>query len=207
LGPIQMGVFVFSGSLLGTDVPEKLIRNFYIIAQQDAVSTVSLIFLVAIALLAWMARGHRRQIRSALLMYSSAIFLMMAAAFAATAGLPTGAKAFHTAALLFGGFAMVKLAGIFVFDVVLQLTHLSPPQVLRDVLVAVGYIGVGLWLLSRGGVTLSGIVTTSALMTAVIVFSLQDSLGNMLGGLVLQTEASFDVGDWVKIDPAAGRVK
>jgi len=105
------------------------------------------------------------------------------------------------------GFAAVKLGSIIVFDILLGFTPLSPPQVLRDVLVAGGYMGVGLWQLSRSGVTLSGIVTTSAVMTAIIVFSLQDSLSNILGGLVLQIDESFAVGDWVKIEPAVGRVK
>ena len=105
------------------------------------------------------------------------------------------------------GFAFVKLASIILFDVVLCLTPLSPPQVLRDLMVAGGYTGVGLWLLSRFGVTLSSIVATSAVMTGVIVFSLQDSLSNILGGLVLQIDESFSVGDWVKIEQTAGKVK
>ena len=44
-------------------------------------------------------------------------------------------------------------------------------------------------------------------MTGVIVFSLQDSLSNILGGLVLQIDESFSVGDWVKIEHTAGKVK
>ena len=48
-----------------------------------------------------------------------------------------------------------------------------------------------MWLLSRFGVTLSSLVATSAVMTGVIVFSLQDSLSNILGGLVLQIDESF----------------
>ena len=38
-----------------------------------------------------------------------------------------------------------------------------------------------LWLLSRFGVTLSSIVATSAVVTGVIVFSLQNSLSNIFG--------------------------
>jgi small-conductance mechanosensitive channel/CRP-like cAMP-binding protein len=102
---------------------------------------------------------------------------------------------------------MVKLASIVLFDVVLCFTPLSPPQVLRDLIVAAGYVGVALWLLSRYGVSLSSIVATSAVMTGVIVFSLQDSLSNILGGLVLQIDETFAVGDWVKIDQTAGKVK
>jgi small-conductance mechanosensitive channel/CRP-like cAMP-binding protein len=101
----------------------------------------------------------------------------------------------------------VKLGSIIVFDAVLRFTPFSPPQVLRDLLVAAGYMGTTLWLFSRWGVTLTSIVATSAVVTAVVVFSLQDSLSNILGGLVLQIDESFSVGDWVKIDQTAGLVK
>jgi CRP-like cAMP-binding protein/small-conductance mechanosensitive channel len=101
----------------------------------------------------------------------------------------------------------VKLGSIVVFDVLLYLTPLAPPQVVRDVIVAAGYMGAGVWLLSRNGVTLSSLVATSAVMTGVVVFSLQESLSNVLGGLVLQIDESFTVGDWVKIDQTAGKVR
>ena len=48
-------------------------------------------------------------------------------------------KALHAAGLLLVGFALVKLASIVLFDLVLCITPLSPPQVLRDLMVAAGY--------------------------------------------------------------------
>src|ERR1019366_8980218 len=51
------------------------------------------------------------------------------------------------------------------------------------------------------------ILTTSALLTAVIGLALQDTLGNFVSGLALQMQRPFDVGDWVEVDPAhAGQV-
>ncbi len=94
-----------------------------------------------------------------------------------------------------------------VFDGLLRLTPLSPPQVVRDLVTAAGYMGAGIWLLSRNGVTLSSLVATSAVISGVIIFSLQDSLSNILGGLVLQIDETFSVGDWVKIGDTAGTVK
>lgn len=185
----------------------KLLQSLQLIVEQDVLGTVSLIFLIAVLLLGFLARHQRDKVRVALLMYANAIILLFLAALTSAAGLPTASKMIHAMALLFGGIAMVKLASLFIFDVILKVIHLSPPQILRDLTVALGYVGVGLWLVARAGVTLSGIVTTSAVVTAVIAFSLQDSLGNVLGGLVLQTEASFRVGDWVKVDQTAGRVK
>jgi CRP-like cAMP-binding protein len=80
------------------------------------------------------------------------------------------------------------------------------PRILRDLVVACAYIGVGVALLARDGISFSGLITTSAVLTAVIGFSLQDTLGNIMGGLALQMEKSINVGDWVSIDQHVGRV-
>ena len=53
---------------------------------------------------------------------------------------------------------------------------------------------------------LSSLVTTSAVITAVLAFSMQETLGNVLGGMVLQLEHSIRVGDWVRIEQVSGRV-
>ena len=175
-------------------------------AEQDSVWQVSVVFLLSAGLLAFLARSQRRRIRTSLYMFFGAVALILLSAVPAGLGGVSAAKTLHAIGLLLGAFAIVKLASVFVFDVVLHLVHFSPDQILRDILVAFGYLGVGLSLLSRSGVSLSGIVATSAVMTGVIVFSLQDSLSSLLGGLVLEAEKSIGVGDWVKIDQTVGRV-
>jgi small-conductance mechanosensitive channel len=185
----------------------NILQSLQVIVAQDVLDTVSLIFLVAVLVVGLLARQQRQKVRAALLMYASAIVLLFVAALASAAGLPTASKIIHAVALLFGGFALVKLISVFIFDVILSALRISPVQILRDLMTALGYVLVGLWLVARLGVTLSGIVTTSAVVTAVIAFSLQDSLGNVLGGLVLQAEAAFRVGDWVQIGETKGKVK
>ena len=74
-------------------------------------------------------------------------------------------------------------------------------------MVACAYIGVGFALLAHNGVSFTGLITTSAILTAVIGFSLQDTLGNIMGGLALQMEKTINVGDWVRVDQQVGRVK
>jgi len=202
-----MGIDVHSAFGAPAAVLAQIGHDLLRAADQEDVVKVSLIVLLSAAVLALLARDQRGYIRTALAMFIGAVFLVFAAPVAAAAGLPTASKILAAAALLLGGFAMVKLASIFLFDVVLRRTHLSPPRIARDLLVAMGYLVVGLWLLSHNGVTLSSLVATSAVMTALIVFSLQDSLSNILGGLVLQVEETLRVGDWVKIDQTSGRVK
>ncbi|HRE17573.1 MAG TPA: mechanosensitive ion channel family protein, partial [Rhodocyclaceae bacterium] len=82
----------------------------------------------------------------------------------------------------------------------------SPPRILEDIVVMIGYLAWGMALLSRTGLELSSIVTTSAVITAVIAFAMQDTLGNILGGLALQLDSSIEIGDWVKIDDVSGQV-
>ena len=66
----------------------------------------------------------------------------------------------------------------------------------------------GLLLLSSvGKVDVTGIVATSAVITAVIGLSFQDTLGNMMGGMALQVERAIRVGDWIRIDGQEGLVK
>ena len=47
---------------------------------------------------------------------------------------------------------------------------------------------------------------TSAVITAVVAFAMQDTLGNILGGLALQLDNSLEIGDWVRLDDISGRV-
>src|SRR5207244_8821313 len=56
-------------------------------------------------------------------------------------------------------------------------------------------------------VDLSSIVTTSAILAAVIAFAMQDTLGNLLGGLAIQIDNTVQVGDWVSVDGLSGQVR
>jgi CRP-like cAMP-binding protein len=55
-------------------------------------------------------------------------------------------------------------------------------------------------------VDLTGIIATSAIITAILAFAMQDTLGNVLGGLAIQLDNSVRVGDWIQMDGLAGRV-
>jgi small-conductance mechanosensitive channel/CRP-like cAMP-binding protein len=202
-----MNTWVFPALWLGLKPLTDIWRNLKDIAHGDDLIPLTILIIGTAVVLAVLMPRQRVHVRAGLAMLALALPLIVLSAVPAALGWPSAANALHAAGLLLVGFAVVKLASIIVFDVILCITPLSPPQVLRDLIVAAGYMAVGLWLLSRFGVTLSSIVATSAVMTGVIVFSLQDSLSNILGGLVLQIDESFSVGDWVKIEQTAGKVK
>lgn len=112
----------------------------------------------------------------------------------------------HEASLLIAGLAMIRLSGQFLFRVGLPLARLSAPRILEDLVVMAGYV---VWVMIRlrlAGLDLSGIVATSAVITAIIAFSVQDTLGNVLGGLALELDSGFEIGDWIRVDDISGRV-
>jgi len=125
------------------------------------------------------------------------------------AALRDGSGAYNNvrlAALVFEILAFVGMAGSLLFGLALPRLGLRAPRILRDVVAAgAGLVAIGV-VANRLGFPISGLITTSAVLTAVIGFSLQDTLGNIMGGLALQMDNSIQVGDWVKVGEVRGRV-
>lgn len=84
------------------------------------------------------------------------------------------------------------------------------PKIVADVVQALLYLAAVLLTLHAAGMEPGSLLTTSALLTAVLGLALQDTLGNLFSGLALQLGRPFDVGDWVELDQQqhsqAGRV-
>jgi small-conductance mechanosensitive channel/CRP-like cAMP-binding protein len=103
--------------------------------------------------------------------------------------------------------AFISLASVLTFDILLAAVRLRPPRLLRDLILAFAYIAVAITSLTLIKVDVTGIVATSAVITAVIGLSFQDTLGNMMGGMALQLERAIGVGDWIRVDDREGLVK
>ncbi len=104
------------------------------------------------------------------------------------------------------GIALIRMCGLLGFRILLPLTRLNLPSITEDIFVIIGYLLWGMVRLRYAGLDLSSILATSAMITAVVAFSMQDTLGNILGGLALQLDNSIDIGDWIKVDDVVGRV-
>jgi small-conductance mechanosensitive channel/CRP-like cAMP-binding protein len=93
-------------------------------------------------------------------------------------------------------------------DVVSARSARPTPRIFRDLSTGVVYLFVALLALRSVDVDPGSILTTSALLTAVVGLAMQDTLGNLVSGLALQLQRPFDVGDWVEVDNGqqAGRV-
>jgi small-conductance mechanosensitive channel/CRP-like cAMP-binding protein len=152
-----------------------------------------------------LAPEQRRRQRGAVV-----LFCLFLAIVPVAAALRATESAFHRevrlVGLLFATLSVIGMAGTLLFSVVTPRLRIAVPRILQDVLIAAASI-VGIFVLaSRAGWNLSGLIATSAVLTAVIGLAFQDTLGNVVGGLALQLDNSIRVGDWVKVGDVNGRV-
>jgi small-conductance mechanosensitive channel len=97
--------------------------------------------------------------------------------------------------------AFGRLLSIAVFDWLLaRRLQTAAPRIVRDIVDGLFTTVSLLVTLGALGVAPGSLITTSAVLTAVLGLSLQDTLGNLFAGLALQMQRPFDVGDWVQID-------
>lgn len=112
----------------------------------------------------------------------------------------------HEVFVIGAGVAVIRLWGLLVFRIVLPAVKLTPPRITEDIFVIIAYVAWFMVRLRYAGLDLGSILATSAMITAVVAFAMQDTLGNILGGLALQLDNSIEVGDWIKVDDIAGKV-
>ena len=104
------------------------------------------------------------------------------------------------------GVGLIRFAGLLLFRVLMPVLKLETPRILEDITVFIAY---GVWAMVRiryAGVEVSHIFATSAVITAVVAFAMQDTIGNILGGLAIHLDHSVEIGDWIVIDGVSGRV-
>jgi small-conductance mechanosensitive channel/CRP-like cAMP-binding protein len=197
---------LFLGIIVNRIPDLKFWQQITLPSKLDEVLPILIGFIILAAIVMIARPRERGEVRTAGVLFGLSLFLLLVSNACYRFALP-GGTAFHGVALLVGGVAAVNLLAALFFGVGVDFFRPQTPRILRDLCVAMGYIGVVFWLLSRAGVTLSSIVTTSAVITAVIAFALQDTLGNIMGGLALQLEGTIRVGDWIRVDKTEGKVK
>jgi small-conductance mechanosensitive channel/CRP-like cAMP-binding protein len=171
---------------------------------------VALVFILSAFLLFNFVPSERARLRTSVFLFGLSLIGFLTAGAILSLGATSdhfGYRCVRWVALVVNGIAIINLVSVFLFDVALYSVRLRPPRILRDLLLAMAYIAVALVLLSRNGFDLTGIVATSAVITAVVGFSLADTLGNIMGGMALQMEHTINVGDWIQIDQIEGKVK
>jgi small-conductance mechanosensitive channel/CRP-like cAMP-binding protein len=161
---------------------------------------VALAATLILILAALLPRSERiKQIRTPSVLLFLYILLLLA-----HVPLDQDSTAAHAVAIL--GFTCLLLSlgrtlFILVVDVLIGARLKRPmPRIFRDIIQGLFYAAVALGILRAAGVEPGSLLTTSALITAVVGLSLQDTLGNLFAGLALQAQTPFEVGDWIQID-------
>jgi len=113
----------------------------------------------------------------------------------------------HAISRFVAAIALIRLCGFAAFRLLLPLTGSHLPRIAEDLGIVAVYVIYGFAQLRGAGLDLSSIVTTSAILTAVVAFAMQDTLGNVLAGVAVQLDNSVRIGDWIRVDGVSGRVR
>jgi small-conductance mechanosensitive channel/CRP-like cAMP-binding protein len=166
----------------------------------------SLLFLCA-ALLYRSVPSARKRLGGTVLMTLFSVVGILAARFLGGAAAGNLPKLIEVSSRMLAMVAAINVLGIFGFSLALPKLNTRVSRFVEDLILAGGYIVGGLAVISASGADLSGILATSAVVTGVVAFSLQDTLGNVIGGMVLHLEDTFKPGDWIAIEKYEGVVR
>ena len=103
----------------------------------------------------------------------------------------------------------VKGIIFFIFDFLMERKQkVKYPRLIKDVLVIILYI-IGLLLIAKYylNIQLTVVLASSAVLTVVVGFALQDILGDLFSGIALNLEESLNIGDWIKIGGNEGKIE
>lgn len=173
---------------------------------QEAFRVGAVFTVLALTLLVFVRRERRRIFRFGV-WYASSLLLRALAVGAGGLAMPATARTLDFLALALQGFAFVGLAFVVLFDVLLPKVRMAPPRILRDLSFGLVCLALLFYFFSIYQVDVTGVVATSAVVTAIIGFSLQDTLGNVMGGIALQLDGAIREGDWVLFEKVAGQVR
>lgn len=165
---------------------------------------VMLVVLLALVLPKMPPKNHilRNSVRVVVLI----AVLIFSSGLAELFGLSRIAAVLDELAQLITGMLVIHMAGLAVFRVLFRVLKWHPPRILEDLLMVLAYIAWMMVRLRYAGLDLSSLVATSAVVTGIIAFSMQETLSNILGGLALQLDKSINIGDWIKVEDVSGRV-
>lgn len=112
----------------------------------------------------------------------------------------------HSMGVVFVVLALIQILVLFIFQLLLPLFKFVAPRIAQDLTLSALWLVWGLYWLGTMGADPSRLFATSAIITAVVAFAMQDTLGNILGGVALQLDNSLRIGDFMIIDDQQGTV-
>ena len=174
---------------------------------QSELPWLTLLALALAGVLIYSRRYERAVYQNTLWLFLMGIAGQAAAVVVFALDFPVAAQALRNVFHLVTAISLIRLFGFAVFRLLLPLAGRTPPRIAEDLTIIAAYLVFGLIQLRVAGVDLTSIVATSAVITAVVAFAMQDTLGNMLGGIALQLDNSVQIGDWIRVGDEVGRVR
>lgn len=164
-----------------------------------------LVGIVAVAALVNLfARDHRWVVRRLVVVYGLYTIALGLGFVLARAGAANWSLRFRLASHVLAMFAIINVLGAVIFDLALPKLGFRPAKIVSDLGLGLAYaLGTGA-VLASSGFSLSSVLTTGAVFSAVLALSLQTTLGNVLGGVAIQLDGSVKVDDWVQLDVPGG---
>lgn len=181
----------------------ELVMQFF--WREESLPVLAMAFLLAFFLLRF-HQEKRQSVLNTLMFFFVCMAMLFVSGVLFALQFTNAAELLHEVGVVGAGVALIRLWGWVLFRIVLPAVRLDPPRIAEDVFVILVYIVWGLVRLRYAGLDLGSIVATSAMITAVVAFAMQDTLGNILGGLALQMDNSIKIGDWIKVGDVVGRV-
>jgi small-conductance mechanosensitive channel len=135
-----------------------------------------------------------------------AVLLAVSAIGVGTMGAASPGNILQLVSLLTLMLGLVGMGGLLVFDVVLPRLRIDVPSIVRDlVLVTIG-LAIGMGFLRLAGLDVFSLVTTSAVLTAVIGLALQSTIANVFSGLGLQLDRTLRRDEWIEVGNRVGKI-
>lgn len=102
----------------------------------------------------------------------------------------------------------INAGALLLFELAAPRLRFHMPNIVHELALGAGYVITLFVFLRKNGVDFSSLVATSAVVTAILAFSMQATLGNVFGGITLQLDDSISVGDWIRLgSDTEGQVK
>lgn len=163
---------------------------------------------VTAALVNWLAPVHRPRLRRALVLFALAVLTLGIAELLFETHNVAWSGYLEISSEVLRTFVLVNAGALVVFSVLLPRVGLALPMIAAELVAGVGYIVSVFGVLSRHDLSLSGVLATGAVVSAVLAISMQQTLGNILGGIALQLDGSLHEGNWIQFDNGKqGRIR
>ncbi len=102
-------------------------------------------------------------------------------------------------------FIIVRIVAYILIDLSLK-KSLNISKLFSDIFKGVLYFIAFMYLLKENGVSVTSIFTTSAILTAVIGLALQNTLNDIVAGIIITTENTLSIGDWIEYEGKIGQI-